>query len=88
MNRDETYLWLSGWLQNERGWWHPPHCLAAWPVDEAVEAARRDEQRGRRMSFDELRAYHAELGLGGADDDYQKILEAYRCQTTATKPRE
>lgn len=85
MSRDETYLWLGGWLQNPHAWWHPPHCLASWPVDEAVEAARRDEQRGRRMTLDELRAYHAEFKLGWTDDDYQQILEEYRCQTTTAE---
>jgi hypothetical protein len=27
----------AGWVKNERGWWHPPSCVAAWPLDEAWE---------------------------------------------------
>ncbi len=42
------YLRAGGWLENRRSWWHPPSCLASWPLDEAFEMAKRDEERGTR----------------------------------------
>jgi hypothetical protein len=53
----EAYLRGGGWIQNDRGWWHPPNCLASWPVDAAVEMARRDEKRGLRMDRREVEEY-------------------------------
>lgn len=41
----EEYLTARGWLQNTSGWWHPPLCLASWPLQEAFEMAHDDEQR-------------------------------------------
>jgi hypothetical protein len=56
-NEKETYLRTGGWFQNDRGWWHPPNCLASWPIDEAVEMARKDEIRGTRISQQEAEEY-------------------------------
>ena len=44
------YLIDGGWLENIRGWWHPPSCLASWPLDQAYKMAKRDEERGLRMT--------------------------------------
>lgn len=54
-----TYLWDGGWLQNINGWWHPPSCLASWPLNEAYEMAKKDEAKGLRMTPDEVKAYLA-----------------------------
>jgi hypothetical protein len=53
----EEYLSTGGWLQNNSGWWHPPSCLASWPLDEAVKMAKSDEKRGRRMSPEKVEVY-------------------------------
>ncbi len=54
----ETYLRDGGWICN--GWWHPPYCLASWPLDEAYEMAKRDEDNGLRMTKQEVADYLAE----------------------------
>lgn len=33
------YLEDGGWIENHRGWWHPPSCLASWPIGEAYVMA-------------------------------------------------
>ena len=50
----QQYLWAGGWMQNMQGWWHPPNCLASWPIEEAYEMAMRDESAGLRITRDEL----------------------------------
>jgi len=55
----EKYLRDGGWLQNFRGWWHPPNCLASWPLDQAVKMARDDEAKGTRMTSEEVIQYLA-----------------------------
>jgi hypothetical protein len=62
------YLWRGGWLENGRGWWHPPNCLAAWPIDEAYKMAKNDEERGLRMTPEDTIEYHREVGLRVTDD--------------------
>lgn len=62
-----SYLWARGYLENNRGWWHPPSCVAAWPIDEAYKMARRDS---RHMSATELMDYHREVGI--------RVTEEYR----------
>lgn len=52
-----NYLWDGGWLINYDGWWHPPHCLASWPLDEAYKMALREEAKGLRMSAEEVADY-------------------------------
>ena len=38
------FLRQRGWFTNDfNGWWHPPSCLASWPLREAYEMAKRDE---------------------------------------------
>ena len=60
----EDYLRSGGWLQNDRsGWWHPPSCLASWPLREAFAMAKRDEKSGQRMTSEEVAEYHREIGL-------------------------
>lgn len=54
------YLIDGGWLENLRGWWHPPSCLASWPLPEAYKMAKRDEERGLRMTPEEVSQYLAE----------------------------
>lgn len=49
------YLFGGGWLQGNSGWWHPPNCLASWPLVEAYEAAKRDEAKGIRMSAERFK---------------------------------
>ena len=44
------YLEDGGWIENHRGWWHPPSCLASWPIGEAYVMAKKDEHNGLRMS--------------------------------------
>ncbi len=53
----EQYLRDGGWIQNSRGWWHPPSCLASWPLDQAYLMAKEDERKGARMSKEEVEAY-------------------------------
>lgn len=53
------YLWNGGWLQNSRGWWHPPSCLASWPLSEAFEMAKNDEEKGVRMTPEQVADYLA-----------------------------
>jgi hypothetical protein len=53
----EQYLIDGGWIQNGRGWWHPPSCLASWPLDQAYLMAKEDERKGLRMSKEEVEAY-------------------------------
>lgn len=55
------YLWDGGWMQNNNGWWHPPSCLASWPLDEAYEMAKRDEDRGLRLTAKEVMEYLGDL---------------------------
>lgn len=57
------YLWKGGWIENNGGWWHPPSCTASWPLNEAFEMAKRDEERGLRMSVEQCRDYHRSLGV-------------------------
>jgi len=52
-----TYLSDGGWTCNRHMWWHPPNCLASWPIDEAYDMAKRDEAKGMRMSPEEVRKY-------------------------------
>ncbi len=54
-----SYLWDGGWLQGSRGWWHPPSCMASWPIEEAYAMAKRDEADGRRMSAEDVKEYLA-----------------------------
>ncbi len=63
MTDKAMYLWRGGWLENARGWWHPPSCLAAWPLDEAYAIAKKDEASGLRMTPAECMEYHADVGL-------------------------
>lgn len=65
MTNDEIYLWLGGWLENDRCWWHPPECVASFPIEDAVPMAKRDEDRGLRLSYRDLDRYHRKVGLGG-----------------------
>ena len=51
------YLFDGGWIQNYNGWWHPPSCLASWPLGEAYEMAKKDEREGSRMTPDEVAEY-------------------------------
>lgn len=51
------YLWAGGWFQSNSGWWHPPNCLASWPIDEAFAMAKRDDGRGLRMTAEEAKDY-------------------------------
>lgn len=53
----EQYLIDGGWIQNGRGWWHPPSCLASWPLDDAYRMAKQDERNGIRMNKEEVEAY-------------------------------
>ena len=66
------YLWWGGWLENRNGWWHPPSCLASWPLGEAYDAAKRDEAKGHRMTPRQLLEYHRDVGLrtAGAEAFY------------------
>lgn len=73
MSEDEIYLRLGGWLASNSGWWHPPSCLASWPIDEAVAMAKKDEASGMRMSRGELRAYLLDVGMGNVDS-YIELL--------------
>lgn len=57
------YLWRGGWLENASGWWHPPNCLASWPIHEAYDMAKRDEKDGLRMTPEQTIEYHREMGL-------------------------
>jgi hypothetical protein len=41
----EECLRAGGYLQNRRGWWHPPSCLASWPLREAYTMAQKDEAK-------------------------------------------
>lgn len=41
----ERYIRGGGWIQNGRGWWHPPSCLASWPLDQAYLMAKDDEAK-------------------------------------------
>ena len=41
--KKEAYLRSQDWFQNDRGWWHPPDCLAAWPMAEAFDMAQKAE---------------------------------------------
>ncbi len=45
-----AYLIAGGWVQNAWAWWHPPHCLASFPLEQAHKMAREDERRGLRMT--------------------------------------
>ncbi len=64
MTDDERYLWLGGWLKNDNfGWWHPPNCLASFPIATALKMARKDEKAGLRMSINEVKEYHQEVGF-------------------------
>jgi hypothetical protein len=40
----------DGWLQNARGWWHPPGCLASWPFNEAREMWVADQKPNKADS--------------------------------------
>ena len=51
------YLTEGGWIQNRHGWWHPPNCIASFPLEQAMEMAKRDEDRGLRMSREEVDEY-------------------------------
>lgn len=51
------YLCDGGWICNLRGWWHPPSCLASWPIHEAYEMAKKDEAKGARMTPAEVAEY-------------------------------
>lgn len=53
----ERYIRDGGWIQNGRGWWHPPNCLASWPLYEAYLMAKDDERKGMRMSQGEVKDY-------------------------------
>jgi hypothetical protein len=55
---DKTqYLIDGGWIQNGRGWWHPPSCLASWPLDQSYLMAKEDERKRLRMSKGEVVSY-------------------------------
>lgn len=68
LGEDERYLRLGGWMTNDRGWWHPPSCLASWPIEEAVRMARDDEARGLRMNDAELRRYLKSVGVQSVEE--------------------
>ena len=55
------YLCEGGWLQNDRGWWHPPNCVASWPLRKAIKMAKRDEERGLRMSTGDVMRYLSDV---------------------------
>lgn len=57
--RKTKYLWDGGWLINQPRWWHPPSCLASWPLDEAYQMAKKDEASGQRMKPEEVAEYLA-----------------------------
>lgn len=53
----QQYLLAGGWLQNYQGWWHPPSCMASWPLDEAYDFAKRDEASGYRLTPEQVKEY-------------------------------
>lgn len=53
----EHYLRGGGWLRNDRGWWHPPHCTASLPLFQAHTMAIEDESHGLRMTEAEVAEY-------------------------------
>lgn len=53
------FLLLAGYLENGHGWWHPPSCLASWPIHEAFEMAQRHKER---MTYEDLVQYYRDVG--------------------------
>ncbi len=52
-----VFLREGGWIENHNGWWHPPSCLASWPLGEAYAMAKRDEAQGARMTPEQVQEY-------------------------------
>lgn len=77
-----NYLWLGGWLENSIGGWHPPHCTAGFRIDVAYRMAKRDEERGLRMTLPALVEYHEYVGLKpGPLAEYEQLAKSMEAAT-------
>ena len=77
--RMEAYLWLSGWMTNDHsGRWHPPACLANWPIDQAFAMAKETGP----MTRADLREYHRSCGMrmDGWEECFDTMSRAMEAQ--------
>jgi hypothetical protein len=48
--RKVKLLEANGWFRNDMDWWHPPSCLASWPLDRAWQMCLNDIKRDSALA--------------------------------------